>query len=164
MKFVPPIAFAALLLLGACRSARQNASSEAAQNSTPLEFQTLAEGSYSAIEAESQALISDAADWQAFWTRLHANRSPEPPLPQVDFASEMVLACTLGSRNSGGFQIKVAALAHVGNLCHLSLLYTEPGSNCFTTEALTQPYHIVVLRKTGLTQIQLEVKTQQNPC
>jgi hypothetical protein len=164
MKSFALLFSAALLLTGACRSARQNASPEAAQDGVALEFRTLAEGSYSAAEEASQVLISRLPEWQAFWTRLHANRSPEPPLPQVDFATETVLACTCGSRNSGGFRVKVASLAYSGELCLLSLLYTEPGSGCFTTEALTQPYHIVVFRKTGLTQIKLEVKTEKTPC
>jgi hypothetical protein len=91
-------------------------------------------------------VVRDAATWQTVWNKVWQNAGDVPPLPAVDFSSEMILVAALGSRNSGGYGILIDGATEAGDDgIDVVIRSISPGSGCGTTLALTQPVDIARL-------------------
>ncbi len=74
-----------------------------------------------------------------------SRRQPQPPLPSVDFGTEGVLVAALGTRNTGGYDIRVDSLVQYQYASVAYVTTQSPGQSCGTTQALTQPVQILRL-------------------
>ena len=104
---------------------------------------TLAFEYYSGFDQPSQLILADASSLQMAWAQLYRGLQPKPPLPSVNFRTERVVLAALGTRSHGGYSIRIDSLvAHeLGTIVYVTA--TAPGSDCFTTQALTEPVHLV---------------------
>ncbi len=93
----------------------------------------------SGVTSAQQLVIRDPVAWSSLWQQIHATETPVPPLPDVDFAREMIVAASLGTRSSGGYDVLLAGAVEDSTGLEISVTETSPGSTCVTTQALTQP-------------------------
>ena len=100
---------------------------------------SLAYAQYSGVRAPSNVVIRDATAWSQLWQDIHALTDPVPPLPTVDFNQEMIIAAALGTHATGGFNVFLAEAAESSDGVQIEMIETRPGSDCITTQALTQP-------------------------
>jgi hypothetical protein len=100
---------------------------------------SMAYAAYSGVRAPSNMVIRDATAWSELWQNIHALTEPVPPLPNVDFSEEMIVAVALGTRPTGGFNVFLADAAESSDVVQIEVIETRPGSDCITTQALTQP-------------------------
>lgn len=135
-----------LLCLAACQSVDVPASNPDLKNPpavtltlTRLRTDSMAFALYSGVSAPENVVVRDAAAWSALWQNIHATIDPIPPLPDVDFGQEMIVAAALGTRNSGGFNVLVTQATEDSEGVEIQVLETSPGADCFNTQALTQP-------------------------
>jgi hypothetical protein len=136
-----------LLWLAACQSVDVPASNPDLNNPpavAPLTLTRLGADStafalYSGVLAPVNVVVRDAAGWSALWQTIHATIDPMPPLPDVDFGQEMIVAAALGTRNSGGFNVLLTQANEDSGGVEIQVLETSPGADCFNTQALTQP-------------------------
>lgn len=100
---------------------------------------------YSGLGDSVRSVIGDAASWAAVWAQVTVGGQPQPPLPSVDFRTERVLVVALGTRPTGGYDIRVDSLARyeLGSVADVTT--RAPGPSCGTTTALTQPVEILRL-------------------
>ena len=104
----------------------------------------------SGVTAAENLVVRDAAAWSALWQRMFATRSPQPPLPDVDFSQEMIVATALGSRTSGGHNVLLTDAAEDQDGVHIGVIETSPGAGCAVTLAFTQPIDLArVTRRDG---------------
>jgi hypothetical protein len=63
-----------------------------------IALQPFAGGSltHSGIHAFRRQVIRDSATWQAAWSEIFSDTSPQPALPAVDFSTDMVLLAAEG--------------------------------------------------------------------
>lgn len=94
---------------------------------------------YSGVTTPQDLVIRDSADWRALWQLIHANQEPVPPLPDVDFGQEMILAAALGTQSAGGYNVLLSQATEDGSGVHVQVIETSPGADCITTLALSQP-------------------------
>ena len=87
-------------------------------------------------------VVRDAVEWRSAWTRVHDNHSEPPPLPAVDFSSEMVIVAALGTKASGGFSIYVDSAYQRDEGIEVVVRRASPGARCGVTAALTQPVDV----------------------
>ena len=112
-------------------------------------------GAYSEPGADTQLVwpqirvIADRSEFMSFWESLHRNMSPLPPLPSVDFAHSDVVAVVDMVRPTGGYSIEVKEVQEGMDGIWLTIIRSKPGEGCITTQSLTQPYHLVAIRKSG---------------
>jgi len=52
-------------------------------------------------------------------------------------------------RPTGGYGIEVQEAQEGMDGIWLTIIRTKPGVGCITTQSLTQPYHLVAIRKSG---------------
>lgn len=99
----------------------------------------------SGLVEPARAVVRDDALWRATWTAIWSNHWPEPALPAVDFAREMVVVAALGERASGGYAILVDSATVAGGALLVHLRTLSPGPRCYVTAALTQAVDAVRL-------------------
>lgn len=93
----------------------------------------------------ARLVVRDQTTWREVWASMWRTRSPQPPLPEVDFAREMVLVAALGARATGGYDILIESAYEGPTGLTIHVLSTSPGSTCVVTLALTRPVDIARL-------------------
>jgi len=113
---------------------------------TNVEIRRIGRWVTSGITGSRRLVIRDQATWAHFWSEMGAGVRPE-----VDFASDLVIAVAAGERNTGGHDIEVRNVSLSGGELRIEVLETTPSSGCVTTQAKTQPVDVVMVSAAGVT-------------
>jgi hypothetical protein len=146
--------------LAGCRSPTDT---QAVQDLGPeQEHEVILRAGYSGFNSSERLVVRNDSHWADVWQTAFALQTPVPPLPAIDFSTEMVLVAALGARPSGGYGIAIDELAPEGNGIAVLVTATSPGSTCFTTQAITQPVEIVRVHAVpGAVSFQERARTHQ---
>ena len=104
----------------------------------------------SGFDTRQQFVVRDSATWATTWTKLLGSHNPKPPLPAVDFAREMIVVASMGTRSSGGYTIGIDSVFVARDTVFFRVRETSPGSRCGTTAALTSPVGLARVERTDL--------------
>lgn len=74
---------------------------------------------------------------------------PAKPGAIIDFDQEMIVAVFAGEKPTGGYRIDIPAIEEDRARQQFTVRYreTRPPAGAMATQALTQPYHLVRLKK-----------------
>lgn len=97
----------------------------------------------SGYTAPARQVVRTEGEWRAAWARLHETMAPQPALPEIDFAREMVIVAALGQRSNGGYAILVDSVYDAGSTLRAVVRRSSPGARCIVTASLTQPADVV---------------------
>lgn len=119
------------------------------------------EGAYpfnhsSGVGEVERLVVREATAWAELWARLSTGFTPAPPLPAVDFATEMVLFVSQGTQNTGGYAIDIRAVVQSSGKLEILVQSVQPGNTCITTQALTNPTDAVIVPRSDLPVVFLE--------
>ena len=114
-----------------------------------VSFDSLGCGSQSGIEESLRLVVTSKADFEALWARHTSIYTPPEPVPDVDFDTDAVLCVFLGRQGSGGYGIRVAGVQDAAERL-VTVESSAPPAGAITTCALTQPFHLVRLKRTAL--------------
>ena len=117
---------------------------------TCLEFETIEKGFFSGITKQKNLTIRTQNEWNKLWDSHTSTRIPHPKIPVIDFTKNMVLAVFMGQRRTGGFAVEIKKIEKYRSELVVLFTETEPASKAAVTAVLTQPYHIVKIRKVNL--------------
>ncbi|MGQ4645797.1 protease complex subunit PrcB family protein [Lyngbya aestuarii] len=126
-------------------------------------FETIEKAAYAAVEQPFEKVIQDQSSWHNFWRELHSSKSSTKPLPTVDFRENLVIGVGVGNKSSGGYSVEIQEINIEGGVLLVKYLEEQPGANCFTTQALTQPYQLIKVKKFKL-PVKFNRKTGVNNC
>jgi len=127
-------------------------------------FTVLAQGTQSGIERQRFETLRDTVALRKLWQAHTAGVSPAPPLPDVDFSKEMVIAAFAGTRNNGGYIMSISRITEYPDRIEIDLSLTQPGSDCMVTEALTQPFVFVKTAQLGDKPVNFNLATAIEGC
>ncbi|MFW6200945.1 MAG: protease complex subunit PrcB family protein [Gemmatimonadota bacterium] len=113
------------------------------------DIDTLLAETASGAEERARLVLRSASVWDAFWAEVHANRSPAPEPPAVDFERSTVIAAAMGSRPSGGYSIGIEEVHRTDDALWVVVRETSPGDSCVTTGVVTDPVTAVRVPWTG---------------
>jgi len=113
---------------------------------TNVEIRRIGRWVTSGISGSRRLVIRDRNTWDHFWAEMGAGVRPE-----VNFASDLVIAVAAGERNTGGHDIEVRNVSRAGGELRIEVLETTPSSGCVTTQAKTQPVDVVMVSAAGVT-------------
>lgn len=128
-----------------------------------VSFESLKQGVNSGKEESFETVIRSPERWQQFWQDLHGNFYQKPPLPRVDWTKNMVIGIGLGSKPSGGYSVEIKTIVIKDGQLVINAVEQQPGQNCGTTMAITQPYHVVTVERSDL-PVQFNRKTEIVNC
>lgn len=169
MKKLPIFVIIVLVIVGAylliSKSERSNIEP---QSGMSIEFQTIFKGENSGGEFVTKAdiVIDDQTKWQQVWGTLSKNQDPQTVPPAVDFDKESVIVSFQGQKGSGGYEIEIKDVKRSDDTVSISILETEPGKSCSTTSVITEPFHIIKLPISNLSEFKVDFKrnTKINEC
>lgn len=83
------------------------------------------------------------ADWEATW---QAHARADRPLPEVDWATEMVLLGTVGPSQESGDTVEVRRILYLGaeKGTQIDFVHQVPGDFCAPVSRVLHPFHFVV--------------------
>ncbi len=117
---------------------------------------------YTGIEDKQRLVIRDREAWSKLWKRIYSLRSPTPPLPEIDFAKEMLVVAATGTQSNGGYGILIDGAGERDDRLEIKVHSISPGKGCMTTQALTAPVDIVRLPKSERTVVFREIEMVHN--
>lgn len=105
------------------------------------------QGQYGDIVEGTRDVLRDKEAYASFWERLHADRTPVPDRPEVNFENKIVVAVVLGQRPTGGYSAGIDEVLATESGGQIQVRFTEvvPGEECGVTQALTSPYALVAV-------------------
>ena len=115
-----------------------------------LAWETVASGTQATgIDGPRYQLITREDQLISMWNQVHASQLQLPPLPQVDFQRETLVAIYLGQRSTGGYSVAVRRVSVEGSDLYLDTEFREPAAGAITTQALTSPWTLVRVLRGG---------------
>ncbi|MEM7372193.1 MAG: protease complex subunit PrcB family protein [Bacteroidota bacterium] len=164
-----------ICFLFACKSQKQTESGSNTQTdvrlvesipstASNLDFELIQDGMYCGYNETGDLLIQDADAWKSLWSKVGSNQIPPPDLPVVDFSTHMVLASFMGPQNSGGYALKISKVQSDNNTAYVTVSHRKPGPECFVTDAITQPYCIVTIKRENINTAAFLIKEEVNDC
>lgn len=120
--------------------------------------EVILEGNYSAISDKRELIINSEKDYQALMNDVYKNLDQLPKIPVVDFKKNSIVAVFIGSRNTGGYGVKIDSITELSGNLEVNVTETTPGKNCMVTDAITAPF---VLLKIPKTEKRAEFKTKK---
>jgi len=126
-----------------------------ATGADPITLRSLGKGGFSGIKEARQEVIKDKAAWEKLWTE-HA----KTPVPEVDFAKEMVIVATLGTKRTGGYSVEIVSAEPAGKKLRVTVKQASPPPGALAIQALTAPFHFVAVPRSDLEVEFLEPKAE----
>jgi len=114
---------------------------------TPLRLTRIAATSYGGFDTATIRVVRDASSWSDFWYHIHRFHGEVPPLPAIDFATEMVVAVASGENPTAGYDVLLTAAALDRGVVVVQALERSPGTDCVTAQVLTHPIDLARLPK-----------------
>tara|TARA_B100000508_G_scaffold53235_1_gene41260 strand:- start:36931 stop:37446 length:516 start_codon:yes stop_codon:yes gene_type:complete len=105
-------------------------------------------------------IFRDKDDYLAFWELLYGNDPTAQNAPFVNFTRDHVIAVVAGVKSSGGYDIYIRDIIEGIDERLIETIIISPDENCAATGALTNPYHIVVVKKTDKPLRAIEVREE----
>jgi len=141
--------------------------------SQSISFETIDKGEVSYFRygypdfSGSEIVIKDWKTWAWFWKRHTEGIQPPPPLPKVDFRTEMVLVVILGHQTSGGGpSIEIKSIEEIFPFTNISgkrvRVLVQENREPGPLDVITNPYHIIKVPKS--ISIFFEHETMEKAC
>lgn len=114
----------------------------------PVAFVTVYVSSFSGVDAGRGELITDSGRWSAVWNEIHRRSSPLPPLPSVDFGSEMILFAAMGAEPDACWSTGIKAVEAAGERSlEVSVTETRFPTSCACPAVVVNPVHAILLQR-----------------
>ena len=121
-----------------------------------VEFLVVAEGGQSGIDHQMSMVVDNQMHWEHLW-KMHTKGSNEPPMPKVDFGTDMVIAQFLGSVASCGYDIQTKEVEDKGDYLKVETAIQLPIGDIFCLVA-EQPFEMISVPRTNtIVQFKLDV-------
>lgn len=128
----------------------------------PVSFRVLATDQYSGITGRLRIVLTDSAAWAQAWKQWTEPVGPQPPLPIVDFGTEMVVLVSQGEQWTGGYVIRVTSVVETGNGYLVSVQSQSPG--CGATSSVTDPVEAIAVPRAAVPVTFAETDTVTARC
>ena len=109
----------------------------------PIAFGTVHEssGSSSGETGRGAFVITERTAWEHLWNRVHEGKSFVPPLPEIDFAKEMIIAVFQGGGT--GSRIRITQLVEMDRGLVVMVRESFPGPDCIVAQVITYEFDII---------------------
>lgn len=116
-----------------------------------LLWNVVAEGNQAlSAEQPSFQIVRSRADLAEVWNKAYGSRLTPPPLPDINFRRETVVAAFLATQPTGGYALEVRDVSLEEGEAYVNVEVIEPEAGAITTQALTTPWVLVRIVREGL--------------
>jgi len=111
---------------------------------------------YSGFDQPTTFVVHDRMTWESTWNQLDRWLSPMPPLPAVDFSSEMVAVVALGAQPTSGYDLVLTNASESAGTVTVEATTRTSAPQCVILPVVTSPVDLARLpRRDGLVRFQL---------
>jgi protease stability complex PrcB-like protein len=103
----------------------------------PVAFET-----NSGLGDSLRLVVRDTSSWRRIWQRIHQPFIPQPALPAIDFAHDMIVVAAMGTRPSGGYDVVIEGAGEDSTGVEVFVRQSSPAAGCPLSAALTQPVDV----------------------
>lgn len=117
---------------------------------TDLTWEVLARGNQAVgFSGSDYQLVTDGTQLLSLWSRAHGSQLTVPQVPRVDFQRETLVAIFVGTRSTGGYSVNVNQVTEENGELYLDVTFGSPAPGAITTQALTSPWIMVRVLRSG---------------
>lgn len=110
----------------------------------PVPFAQVAKEQFSGVMQRRAEVIALQSRWVQVWDEITSNRSPKPPLPNVDFEKELLILAAYGNTGDSCRDVQIEKVDRVNGALAVSILDKQRAANCPVCPPVTaQPVHVV---------------------
>jgi hypothetical protein len=129
-----------------------------------VDFEILVDGdTHGQLPTHRQDVIDSQAQWQAYWREVHASLATLPPIIPVDFTHFTVVAASLGTKPTGGYELKITGVTSSATGSVVSLTETAPARTCPVVQSLSNRYLVVRAEKLQ-SPVVFRITNQEHTC
>jgi hypothetical protein len=112
-------------------------------------FATVDQGFSSGISDRRFIAVKTQKEWESLWREHKSVGSPGKGVPAIDLKQEMVIGVFSGEQRTGGYGIEITKIEAdpAKNRLNIYFRETSPPPDSMVVQMLTQPYHIVKLKR-----------------
>jgi hypothetical protein len=130
---------------------------------TRLRQEAVGYSAFSGYGQPTMLVIRDRGAWQAAWRQMNGDLTPGPPMPEIDFSSEMVILVASGSHTSSGYDVLLTSASKTDDLVTVHALERSPAPNCGSLTVITSPVDLARMsRQDG--RVVFEITPGVNTC
>ena len=112
-----------------------------------VNYEVIQQGTYSGKKDSVAQVINNQSDWEKLWKQHVSVLVPQPLVPTVDFNSNVVAVIFAGEKNTSGYAVVIKDVSAEGDDVVVKYRLTEPQTNSFSLQVITQPYAMVRIEK-----------------
>lgn len=137
----------ALLFLASCDG---GSDSSPTGPDTIVPFVTVHREQITGVRQKRAQLISRQDLWEQTWAEIVSNRTPKPPIPAVDFDSNILIFVALGDTPDACKSVRVADVRRraSGELL-VGVKETRPPPSCSCPPVVASPVHVVAVPRSA---------------
>jgi hypothetical protein len=115
-------------------------------------FFNIDKGFRSGLRERKFVVIKTANEWTELWNSHVSGSIPPKAPPSIDFQTEMIVAVFSGEKMTGGYDVEIIKIeeARQKRVLSVTIRDSKPPSDALVSQALTQPFHIVKLKRVEL--------------
>ncbi|MEX2543435.1 MAG: protease complex subunit PrcB family protein [Trueperaceae bacterium] len=116
-----------------------------------LVWEVMARGAQATgFEEQAFQLVNDPDSLRNLWNRAHGSQLQVPPVPEVEFGRETIVALFMGRKPTGGYAIEVEGVNLRQGELFVDVRLVEPGEGAITTQAITSPWTMIRILRGGI--------------
>lgn len=112
-----------------------------------LPVKTVAKGFNSLEKQKTELIIKSHEELKNLWNIIYATQLDKPPLPNIDFDTNIIIGIFLGEKPTAGFSIEVQKIMEENGKIIVYIEETSPPQDSFQAQIITEPYHVIQIPK-----------------
>jgi protease stability complex PrcB-like protein len=112
-----------------------------------VNYEVIQQGTYSGKKDADAEIIDQQAKWEQLWKQHVSVLVPQPPVPEIDFTSNVVAVIFAGEKTTGGYAVVIKDVVTDVDDVVVHYRLTEPQPNSFTLQVICQPYVMLRIAK-----------------
>jgi hypothetical protein len=112
----------------------------------PVAMTQIVRQKQSGITARRAEVIARETRWVQVWDEITSRQSPKPPLPTVNWDTQLLVLAALGESGDACKDVEIERIDRTDGALVVSILDKSPGANCNPCPPVTvQPVHVVAV-------------------
>jgi len=94
-------------------------------------------------------VLRNAQDFASAWTLVYQIESQPPPMPSVDFTTQMVVGVAIGKRPNADTDVIITGASEANGAITFDATVTTAGSSCVVETIVTSPVDLAIVPATS---------------
>jgi hypothetical protein len=127
-------------------------------------WELLLQEKHSGIYEPRNMVIKSQKEFDALWEESQKGIDFGPIKPKVDFTKKWVIACFLGTVNTGGHSLEIQSIQAATTMTLITVIHKRPGAGCLTAQVIEYPYLMAAVDHFITEKVEFKIITEDISC